>query len=124
DPDQLTIGDFNAYSMERAIQALEADGFTNLANADATSYQFDGRLGTLDYAFANTSLLDQVQDYTIWNVNSLEAHAQQYSSFQFDALGDPTSPFGSSDHDPVIVGLNLQAPEPERYFGSRLPGRL
>ncbi|MFW5723763.1 MAG: ExeM/NucH family extracellular endonuclease, partial [Halochromatium sp.] len=123
DPDQLTIGDFNAYAMERAIQAIEDQGFTNLADADAVSYQFDGRRGTLDYAFANDSLLDQVEAYTIWNLNSLEAHAQQYSSSQFDAFGDPSSPFGSSDHDPVIVGLNLQAPEPERLLVEGTSGR-
>ncbi|TCO74149.1 ExeM/NucH family extracellular endonuclease [Rhodovulum euryhalinum] len=108
DADHLTIGDFNSYAMERAIRAIEDAGFTNLADADATSYQFDGRLGTLDYAFANESLAGQVAGATIWNVNSLEAYAQQYSDARFDALGDPASPFGSSDHDPVIVGLNLE----------------
>jgi len=110
DPDQLTIGDFNAYAMERAIEALEAEGYTSLADADDTSYQFDGRLGTLDYAFANDSLLGQVAGSTVWNVNSLEAYAQQYSDVRFDALGDPASPYGSSDHDPVVIGLDLDSP--------------
>jgi len=106
DADHLTIGDFNAYAMERSIKALEAEGFTNLADADAISYYFGGRGGTLDYAFANEALLGQVTGATIWNVNSPEAYSVQYDGDDFAAFGD-LSAFASSDHDPVIVGLDL-----------------
>ncbi|SDZ75599.1 ExeM/NucH family extracellular endonuclease [Rubrimonas cliftonensis] len=108
DADHLTIGDFNAYAMERAIKALEAEGFTNLAAEDAISYYFNGEGGTLDYAFANDSLLDQVTGSTIWNINSVEAYSIQYNESDFAEFGD-LGPFASSDHDPVIIGLNLQS---------------
>ncbi len=108
DADHLTIGDFNAYAMERAIKALEAEGFTNLAAEDAVSYYFNGEGGTLDYAFANESLLGQVTGSTIWNINSPEAYSIQYSGPDFAEFGD-LSPFASSDHDPVIIGLNLES---------------
>jgi predicted extracellular nuclease/2',3'-cyclic-nucleotide 2'-phosphodiesterase (5'-nucleotidase family) len=114
DQDTLILGDINAYAQERAILALEDEGFTNLVaefqSLDAVSYQFDGRLGTLDYAFGNRAILDEVTGAAIWNINSPEAYGLQYDGALFDAFGDPDSPFASSDHDPVLVGLDL-APE-------------
>lgn len=109
DSDQLTIGDFNAYAMERAIMTLEREGLANLAGPEAVSYQFDGQGGTLDYAFANESLLPQVTGATVWNVNSPEAYSIQYNGTDFAEFGD-LSAFASSDHDPLIVGLDLSAP--------------
>jgi predicted extracellular nuclease/2',3'-cyclic-nucleotide 2'-phosphodiesterase (5'-nucleotidase family) len=111
DADHLTLGDFNAYAMERAIKALEAEGFTNLNPEGAVSYFFNGEGGTLDYAFANESMAGQVVGSTIWNINSLEAYSIQYNGRDFAAFGD-LSAFASSDHDPVIVGLDLFS-EPE-----------
>ncbi len=110
DADQLTIGDFNAYAGERAIAALTAAGLTNLAAPTDVSFQFGGALGTLDYAFANGSLAPQVTGSTIWNVNSPEASSIQYDGADFAEFGD-LSAFASSDHDPVIVGLDLSSPE-------------
>jgi len=110
DADQLTIGDFNAYAGERAIRALEDAGLTNLAAPADVSYQFNGVGGTLDYAFANDSLASQVTGSTIWNVNSPEAYSIQYDGADFAEFGD-LSAFASSDHDPVIVGLDLDTPE-------------
>jgi Ca2+-binding RTX toxin-like protein len=111
DADHLTLGDFNAYARERAIKALEAEGFTNLNPEGAVSYFFNGEGGTLDYAFANESMAGQVTGSTIWNINSLEAYSIQYNGRDFAEFGD-LSAFGSSDHDPVIIGLDLFT-EPE-----------
>ena len=112
DADHLTIGDFNAYAMERAIKALEAEGFENLNPEGSISYYFNGEGGTLDYAFANAALAGQVTGSTIWNINSPEAYSIQYNGPDFAAFGD-LSAFASSDHDPVIVGLDLSSePEP------------
>lgn len=50
------LGDFNAYSKETPIQKIEAGGFTELVHAqepDAATYQFSGRLGSLDHVFGN-----------------------------------------------------------------------
>ena len=67
------VADFNAYLGERAVAALEAEGFRNLADDDAIAYYFNGEGGTLDYAFANSALAGQVTGATIWNINSPEA---------------------------------------------------
>ncbi|MBV6452642.1 MAG: hypothetical protein MHPDNHAH_03402 [Anaerolineales bacterium] len=114
DPDFLIMGDLNSYDKEESIDAIRAGGFTDLAfqfhGEDAYSYVFDGQTGYLDYALANNSLLGQVTGMTDWHINSDEPDLIDYdTSFKGpnqDAIYAP-DPYRSSDHDPVIVGLNL-----------------
>jgi hypothetical protein len=113
DLDYLLMGDFNAYAQEDPVEVLEDAGYVNLAShfggGTATSYVFDGQVGTLDYAFASASLFNQVTGATEWGINSDEADALDYNlDFGRDpAIADLNSPVRTSDHDPVIVGLNL-----------------
>ena len=113
DSDVLILGDLNAYANEDPVRALEAEGYTDLAEQflgdEAYSFVFDGQTGTLDYAMANATLLDQVTGATEWHINADEADALDYNlEFGRDpSLFDGTNPFRSSDHDPVIIGLNL-----------------
>ncbi len=114
DPDFLIIGDLNAYDKEDPIQALIAAGYTDLVleaeGEFAYSYVFDGQFGYLDYALANESLAAQVTGTAVWHINADEPDILDYdTSFKQDAqdaLYEPNA-FRSSDHDPVIVGLNL-----------------
>ena len=123
DPDILIIGDLNAYAREDPIRALEVAGYTDLirrfAGADAYSYVFDGQLGYLDYALASPSLLRQVTGAAGWYINADEPPLLDYNDDVLDA-GEAayqrksaalpiyeTDAFRSSDHDPVIVGLQL-----------------
>lgn len=109
----LLLGDFNSYAMEDPITALKDAGYVDLgAEAGETaSYVFDGEWGTLDYAFASASLADKVSDTTEWHINADEPISFDYNTdFKDDAeiasyYGD--SAYRSSDHDPVIVGLNI-----------------
>jgi predicted extracellular nuclease len=113
DSDYILLGDFNAYAQEDPVKVLEAAGYVNLADnfsgGTATSYVFDGQVGTLDYAFASPSLFSQVTGATEWGINSDEADALDYNlDFGRDpAIADRISPIRTSDHDPVIVGLQL-----------------
>jgi len=113
DDDFLILGDLNSYAMEDPIQALVAAGYTDLLQdfigPDAYGYVFDGQVGTLDYAMANAALYDQVAGVTEWQVNSDEPDAIDYNTdFGRDAsIFDGTVPARNSDHDPVIVGLDL-----------------
>jgi len=115
DSDYLLLGDFNAYAQEDPVKVLEEAGYVNLASqfsgGTATSYVFDGQTGTLDYAFASASLAQQVTGATEWGINSDEADAIDYNlDFGRDAaIFDGTTPYRTSDHDPVIVGLNLSS---------------
>lgn len=120
DPDFLIIGDLNSYTFETPIQALEAGGFTNLVRAygglDAYSYVFNGESGYLDHALSTASLAEQVTGVTEWHVNPDEPSVLDYntnfkSPNHQTTLYDP-GPYRSSDHDPVIVGLQLnRAPD-------------
>lgn len=114
DPDFLILGDLNAYAMEDPITALKNAGYTDLINqflGDAAySYTFDGLLGYLDHALANSALLPQVTGVTQWHINTDEPAVINYDE-NFNPAGYYNAdPFRASDHDPVIVGLNLTVP--------------
>ena len=132
DPDVLIIGDLNAYDKEDPINALREGADDTLGNADdytdleltfegelAYSYVFDGQFGYLDYALANQSLVPQVTGVTTWHLNADEPDLLDYdTTFKQDAqdaLFEP-NPYRASDHDPVIVGLDLtpERVDPER----------
>ncbi|MEL6261405.1 MAG: ExeM/NucH family extracellular endonuclease [Cyanobacteria bacterium J06626_6] len=113
DSDILLVGDLNAYAKEEPIRVLEEAGYTDLAarflGDKAYSFVFNGQVGTLDYAMANASLNVQVTGTTEWHINADEPDAIDYNlDFGRDAtLFDGQTPFRTSDHDPIIVGLTL-----------------
>ena len=115
DPDFLIIGDLNSYAMEDPIVAIEGAGYTDLIEAyagpDAYSYVFYGQAGYLDQALANAALGSQVAGATVWHVNADEPSALDYNDYNQPALYNP-DPYRSSDHDPVLVGLNLFSAKP------------
>jgi hypothetical protein len=125
DPDALIIGDLNSYDEEDPIDAIVAgpddrrrtrDDYTDLLERFegelAYTYVFDGLVGYLDHALANTSLTRQVTGATAWHINADEPDLLDYdTTFKSDgqdALYAP-DPYRSSDHDPVIVGLEPNA---------------
>jgi predicted extracellular nuclease len=108
DPDVVLMGDFNAYTEEDPIQVLEDAGYLDLGtlfDEGRYSYVFDDMSGSLDHALATTELTAKVTDVTHWNINSVESFAYQYT-------GDPAlyaaDPYRSSDHDPLVFGINLE----------------
>jgi predicted extracellular nuclease len=126
DPDYLVVGDLNAYRGEAPVNVLRNAGYTDLhqqfEGAGGYSYVFDGQLGYLDYALANSSLLPQVSGFTTWKINSDEVPVFDYndtaattgeSSFEAKPTGRPlyeANAFRTSDHDPVVIGLDLLSP--------------
>ncbi len=117
DEDVLIIGDLNAYAQEDPIAALENGGYTNLVEKflgqGAYSFVFQGQSGYLDHALANGSFEPQITGVTEWHINADEPTVLDYnvefkSPNHVNTLYAPT-PFRSSDHDPVIVGV-CQAP--------------
>jgi uncharacterized protein len=111
---ELIIGDLNSYDKEDPIVALTGAGFTDLVQQyqgeEAYSYVFGGQLGYLDYALAGTELVGDVTGAEHWNINSDEPSLLDYDmTFKQpaqDALYAPDA-FRSSDHDPVLIGLDL-----------------
>jgi predicted extracellular nuclease len=126
DPDFLIVGDLNSYAQEETIDVIKAgpddaagtgDDYTNLISkyqgTYAYSYTFDGQAGYLDHALASASLLGQVTGAADWHINSDEPDVLDYdTSFkpaEQDALYEPNA-YRTSDHDPVVIGLNLDDP--------------
>ena len=109
DSDVLILGDLNSYAMEDPITTLESDGYALLD--DDYSYVFDGFWGSLDHALASESLAEQVTGTTTWHINADEASALDYNTdFTNDRQDEnlyADNAFRSSDHDPILVGLNL-----------------
>ncbi|MEW5992268.1 MAG: ExeM/NucH family extracellular endonuclease [Chloroflexota bacterium] len=126
DPDFLIIGDLNSYAKEDPIDAVKAgtddtagtaDDWTNLIETFlgtfAYSFVFDGQAGYLDHALSNASLTGQVTGAAEWHIDADEPDLLDYdTSFKSatqDTFYEPNA-FRASDHDPVLVGLDLNAP--------------
>ncbi|TQV86552.1 ExeM/NucH family extracellular endonuclease [Aliikangiella coralliicola] len=116
DKDILIIGDLNAYAMEDPVTTLEAMGYENLLKKYSGelnySYVFYGQAGTLDHALSNSQLASQIIDTTEWHINTDEPRALDYnleyktSEQQLSLYSE--EPFRASDHDPIVIGLNLK----------------
>lgn len=107
---QFVMGDFNAYAKEDAMRLLEEGGFTNLEELyDAGhSYQFSGRVGSLDHVMANAAARKLTTGADVWDINADESNSFEYSRRNYNATDFyAADPFRSSDHDPIRVGFTL-----------------
>jgi hypothetical protein len=119
----LIIGDLNAYGREDPIRALEdaeyADQLVRFTEGIPYTFTFDGQQGTLDTALAKSRLANRVTGAAVWHINADEVPAIDYQeSVGFpinqrfrtpevaEAYYDPSA-FRSSDHDPVVIGLDM-----------------
>lgn len=111
DPDYLIIGDLNAYPKEDPLTALGNAGLENLLDEqpDSYSFVFNGQAGALDYALATPSLRSQVVDTIAWHINADEPSLLDYNleHGRDPDLFDADSPYRASDHDPIVIGLEL-----------------
>jgi predicted extracellular nuclease len=111
----LILGDFNSYRMEDPVRAMQSKGLIDLlgrsADRNAYTYVYQGLAGTLDYAFASPDLTRHVTGITAWHINADESEILDYrgKTGMPDAY-QALNPYRSSDHDPVIVGLNPVSP--------------
>jgi predicted extracellular nuclease len=95
----LVVGDLNAYGREDPVLAFTRNGFVDEVarfNEFAYSYVFDGKSGYLDHALASSDLGRYVTGAAHWHINADES----------PAAGDDTA-YRSSDHDPVLVGIDF-----------------
>lgn len=115
--DALLIGDLNAYGREDPIDDLASHGYVDVVgafNSFGYSYVFDGAAGRLDHALATASLSTKVAAVKLWHINADEPSIIDYNlEFKQPACGScgpdyyTATAYRSSDHDPVVVGLNL-----------------
>ncbi|BDZ39125.1 hypothetical protein GCM10025863_17390 [Microbacterium suwonense] len=107
--DILLIGDFNAYAQEDPIEVFTSQGWLDTVPGKAKgqyTYTFDGELGSLDHVIASPSLASSITGAGVWAINSPEWSDRGYA---FGATESGT-PFRSSDHDPILVGVSADQP--------------
>jgi predicted extracellular nuclease len=118
DSDFVLLGDMNAYAKEDPITAFKTGEFIDTIaahiGADAYSYVFEGQSGYLDHALASGSLASQVTGVTEWHINADEPVVLDYNT-EFKTPNQvntfySTEAYRSSDHDPVLIGLDLTVP--------------
>ncbi|MBC7701131.1 ExeM/NucH family extracellular endonuclease [Aquabacterium sp.] len=115
--DVIIIGDLNAYAQEDPIEELTSHGYVDQIarfNSFGYSYVFDGAAGRLDHAITTPSLSTKVTRAIEWHINADEPSVIDYNTeFKQPACAAcgpdyySASPYRSSDHDPVVVGLSL-----------------
>ena len=114
------LGDFNSYTQEDPMQVFYEAGYKDIVaeKTDESTYVYGSRTGSLDHVLAldasdeadgagtDATAFDSVTGADVWNINSVESLALEYSRFNYN-VADLFAPdqFRASDHDPVVVGL-------------------
>ncbi|WP_156483831.1 ExeM/NucH family extracellular endonuclease [Brevibacterium linens] len=110
------LGDFNSYTQEDPMQVFYEAGYKDIAaeKTDESTYVYGSRTGSLDHVLAldasdagdGATAFGSVTGADVWNINSVESLALEYSRFNYN-IADLFAPdqFRASDHDPVVVGL-------------------
>lgn len=106
-------GDFNSYTQEDPMQILYDAGYTDIGSSDtdASTYVFGGLVGSLDHVLGNSDVMATVKGAHVWNINSVESVAYEYSRYNYNVTSFyAPGPYRSSDHDPLLVGFTPPAP--------------
>lgn len=112
DDDILVLGDLNSGSNEDPIQAFVDEGWVDLIDQYigkdvATTYVYRGFGSVLDHMLASPDMVEEVSGIGIWSINSAEPRIIDYNTEYKEQDLTDDSPFRSSDHDPVLVGLDF-----------------
>ena len=104
DADILIVGDLNNYSSEAPCQYLVSNGYidqTKKYAPDGYSYLYNNTVGYLDHALANKSMDEQISGVAPFHTNT-DFSKNMYGHKMLD-----TSIHRYSDHDPILIGINL-----------------
>lgn len=116
----LILGDLNAHRFEPPLAVFESatppwQVLTDLVPPEAAvSYVFFGRSAALDHALASPALAPRVTGVDYWAINADEPPLAGAGSGSRPPPGYRPDPYRSSDHDPVVVALQLGPPGGER----------
>ena len=101
----LVIGDLNAHAQEDPLRLLYSRGWQDafaLAKAERPySFVWAGRSARLDHALLDAGLAGRLRGVAEWHANADESDRFDYRR---DRDGDP---WRASDHDPMLLGLDL-----------------
>ena len=110
------MGDFNSYAYEDPIQHFVTNGYASVIDYDDDvppySYSFSGQFGTLDHAFVPEEMKPNVAG-AVWHVNADYPDLLDYNTDygRNEAIFDGTTPIRFSDHDVIVVAMNLTGTE-------------
>ncbi len=120
DDDVLILGDLNSLGEEDPLDVLRAGGCIDQGtrfHPGDYSYRLGDARGRLDHAFATLTMNAQVVDAAHWHINADEPAFYDYNMENKTAaqlLVNAGTPFRSSDHDPVLIGISL-SPQPTTF---------
>ncbi len=120
DMDVLLMGDLNSNGEEDPLDILRVNGWADQGqrfHTDDYSYRLGGARGRLDHTFATATMATQVLAQDHWHINADEPAFYDYNTEDKSAahlLINVGTPFRSSDHDPILVGLDL-SPQPTTF---------
>lgn len=116
----IIIGDLNSYYKEEPIQSIISgpdnsqgtfDDYYDLIQTylgeNAYTYVYDSQFGYLDHALANNFLYQHVKGVSIWHINADETSLLDYQLENKDPILYSPDEIRSSDHDPIIIGLDF-----------------
>ena len=114
----VVVGDLNAFETESPLQVLQGDQstLTNLwekaPRGEAYSFQFQGRLQTLDHALITDGLEPKVEDFLYAHIDNdyYERVTQPGPEIEPTAPGEPDG-HKVSDHDPPVLTLDATVPD-------------
>lgn len=120
DYDVIIMGDLNSLGEEDPLDVLRNGGFSDQGERFQPgdySYRLGDTRGRLDHAFASSTMAAQTTDARHWHINADEPAFYDYNTegkTPAQLLINVGTPFRSSDHDPVMIGVSL-APQPTTF---------
>ena len=104
----LLAGDLNAYAAEEPVRILKDSGKKDLLakhipRRQRYTYIYSGKSGYLDYFLASPKLAKKTCRVFAYHINADEPHFLGYKGDYADS-----SPYRSSDHDPIVVDLEFK----------------
>ena len=111
----VVIGDLNSYAMEQPVQTIVDAGFVNaFADNHDYSYVYQGLSGSMDHALLKADMAEYLVDATHWHINADEPKELDYNveNKSEAQLVDwySADPFRASDHDPLLITLDVPPP--------------
>lgn len=116
-PHRVLLGDLNAYTREDPLRLLRSLGWRDAMPIRGTdlnhhSYVWAGEAGSLDHALVSPSLAGAIDAALTWPINSDEAEIFDYNLENRPADLYSATPLATSDHDPLVVVLDLARAAP------------
>jgi uncharacterized protein len=116
-PHRVLLGDLNAYTREDPLRLLRSLGWRDAmpirgSERQHHSFVWAGQAGSLDHALVSPSLAGAIDAALTWSINSDEAEIFDYNLENRPAELYSATPLATSDHDPLIVVLDLARAAP------------